>query len=729
MKNYLTILILLLIIGGCTQKSPLSEAEQLFNEAVQLTEDYKFEEAREKFIKLSELEPNEPAGYFGMGLIYEKQFLFYDALEVYMTIKITRPTFTPALEGCWRLFDYFDLYDEELQLAVAYNKVLPEQPESKLMLARVFIKSPTPLRAVSFLDTALIMGGNQDIIDLVRGQYYITDHKPDSGELYYQSGLSGSDPAPEVLMEAAYYLEKKGLIDSALAMSRKAINKEMAYSVWFDHFQLAIRNQYFNDAWRVIRKFKEAGVSEEVVNTLETFYYFATRDFTPSRHNLEKMNVYAKNTMSLLMYDIEIRGNYGDEMTMMQNYESVLEMLRKRDAEPEYADLIVYLVTMLYTDVMTDMAAVMRIESVSTRYFSKADYYLRYAYLYYRTGQEEEFNSKVKNILNSHSRHPNWLTGLGDIYKDPSVRRYEEAEKIYKEALEIDKWYRPAFESFVDLFLQLNKPDKAIKVFGKYPHFEENEPELSLLKAFCLIENNQTEKGMNLFLDKVGYLKGDLSWFKKVIKALYRMGSSSDKVRLADWLNENVQEDVEALNLASDIYCETKNYEKAKQAAEQALVLDSENMLASTMKARAIYYLGNTDEALKILKENSDKNKFHVENNIYLSRIMAIEGIEPNNAENLARKAVFDSNSAFKAWLNLCFVYFNTGRFDLSRGEATKLSRSHSDDPEQPEAVFRWGMALYMEGDEEAGEKLQEAVDLGLRGESLTMAKETLKKI
>jgi len=34
-----------------------------------------------------------------------------------------------------------------------------------------------------------------------------------------------------------------------------------------------------------------------------------------------------------------------------------------------------------------------------------------------------------------------------------------------------------------------------------------------------------------------------------------------------------------------------------------------------------------------------------------------------------------------------------------------------------------------MEGNSEATEKLQEAIDLGLSGESLTTAKETLRKI
>jgi len=729
MKKLLMFLILVLVIGGCSDKSSQGETENLFEEAVRLAEEYKLEEAREKFIELSELDPNSPEGYYGLGLIYEKQFLLYDALEVYMTIKNTRPTFAPALEGCWRLYNYFDFDEEALQLAGTYNNLLPEQPEPKVMLAKVFINGSVPTRAGSYLDTALIMGGNQDIADLVRAQFYISVHKPDSAELYYQSGFSNSDPNPEALMEAANYLEMKGLIDSAIVVSRRAMAEGDDYNIWFNHYRLAMRNDYFNEASNVIKKFREAGIPNEAITTLETLFYYKTGKFTPSRHNLDKMVYYSQKTLSYRMYQMEIRGSYGDEMTLMQDYEVVLGMLKQNDSDPEFSDLIVYQAAMLFTEAMNDMSGVIRIEQVSTKFYSKADYYLRNSYVYFRTGQHDEFESRIKNVLKTHNRHPNWMTGLGDLYRDIFIRRYDDAAKLYTDALTINERYRPAFESYVEMHRKLNNFGKALDLFKKYPNFEESYPELAVLKALCLIENNQTEKGMNLFLDKIGYLRGDLGWFQKVEKVLYKTGEFKDKIRLADWLSENNVENINALNFASDIYCDTKEYKKAKQVAEKALELDPENMTASVMNARSMYYLGNVDEAINIMKNNNEKNSFHIANNMYLSRLMALEGIEPNNAENIARKAVFDSQSDFEPWLNLSFVYYNNGRFDLARGEASKISRSHLKNPEQPEAVFQIGMALYMEGNSEATEKLQEAIDLGLSGESLTTAKETLRKI
>ncbi len=729
MKKYLSILILLLIITGCSNKTPQNEAEQLFDEAIQLADEYKLEEAREKFIELSELEPNSPDGYFGIGYIYEKQFLLYDALEVYMSIKNMRPNFVPALDGCWRLYNYFGLDEEAIQLASVYNEVLPDQPKSKIMLAKVFIKTGIPIRASAALDSALVLGVDQDIHDLVKAQYYLSMHKPDSAELYYQSGISNSSLEPKKLMEASYYLEKKGLIDSAIVTSRKAFNSGNDYAQWFDHYNLAVRNGYINEASKVVEKMWEAEFPEEAIITLETLYHFDAKHYTPARHNLDKMVAYAKETMSYRMYQMEIRGYYGDEMTMMQDYEVIKNILTNIDSDQEYYDLIMYMATMLYTDVMVDMSSIMRINQVSSKYYSKSDYYLRIGYVYYRTGQSDEFEARVKNVLKTHSRHPNWLTGLGDIYGSIHLARYDDAAKLYKDALEIKEWYSPSFKSYVNMYIDIDNIDKALELFKQYPHFEEYYPEFAVMKSYCLIRNNQTKEGMDLFVDKIKYLKEDLKWFHKVVKALYNTGRSDEKIQLAEWINENLQNNIDALLLASDIYCKAKNYNEAQNTVGMAIDLEPDNMDVSAMNARVMYYQGNADEAISIMKENKKKNPYHIKNNMYLSRAMAIEGIEPNAAENIARKAVFDSQSAFEPWLNLSYVYYNTGRFDLARGEAGKISHSYKGDILQAEADFQVGMAMYMEGKEEAVEKLKEAIDLGLKGDNLIIANETLKKI
>jgi hypothetical protein len=76
--------------------------------------------------------------------------------------------------------------------------------------------------------------------------------------------------------------------------------------------------------------------------------------------------------------------------------------------------------------------------------------------------------------------------------------------------------------------------------------------------------------------------------------------------------------------------------------------------------------------------------------------------------------------------MNLSYVYFQTGRYDLSRGEALKASQSRKD---EPEPFFRVGMAMFMEEKEEARENLEKAIELGLKGEKLEIARQTLQKL
>ena len=77
-------------------------------------------------------------------------------------------------------------------------------------------------------------------------------------------------------------------------------------------------------------------------------------------------------------------------------------------------------------------------------------------------------------------------------------------------------------------------------------------------------------------------------------------------------------------------------------------------------------------------------------------------------------------------WMNLCYVYFQAERYDLSRGEASKASRSF---PYRPEPYFWIGMDMYMEGNPEARENLRKSVMLGLTGERLEQAQEVLAKL
>ena len=76
--------------------------------------------------------------------------------------------------------------------------------------------------------------------------------------------------------------------------------------------------------------------------------------------------------------------------------------------------------------------------------------------------------------------------------------------------------------------------------------------------------------------------------------------------------------------------------------------------------------------------------------------------------------------------MNLCYVYDREGRYDLSRAEAFKACKVF---PKEPEPFFRLGIAMYREGKPEARGQLEKAIELGLWGDWLESARETLAKL
>ncbi|MEA2031798.1 MAG: tetratricopeptide repeat protein [candidate division Zixibacteria bacterium] len=725
MKRHLIFALFLLILAGCST-SPEKKAESLFNEAVTLTQQYQFEAAESKFTELGELDSLSPASYFGSGLILEKKLQYYDALQVYLSIVKADPSFTHAQAGCWRIFTHFEKYKDALEYGLAYDKAQPKESISKLIVAESFMDNNMSRRARVYLDSALTLGSNPYLVSAMRARSFALDNKLDSAEQAYEKALKGASESSEIAMETTRYLEEIGLIDSAIVMSNRAVKLDNNnYGTMMAHFELALRHNYFYEARRIIKQFKSNEVPELVTTTMDMFYTYAAKEYTPSRHAVTLVGRLSESSLSYRMYEMLVHGAVGDELTVTHDFDVLTGLMEKQDNGSKFQEYLIYFAAMQQAEITDDMIGISSLEKVSSHFIERAPYKTKKAYLFYRTGQSEKFGEIEKKILKYHSQ-PNWLIRLADIYANRFVRRYDDAEKLYRKILETNQWHKPALKKLVAMHRRLGNTNKAAALFDDYPHFPQHFPEFTLLQAVCLVENNQIDKGVKLFLTKAGKITGDLSWFRQLREALIEHDRQDKIIEAANWFGENAGQNPDALTLAASILGDEKQYEAAQKLAEQALDIEQDNLDALAYKARSLYYLGKPDAAIEILNNNASVNDRHITSNYFLSRFLSMEGINSHRASNLARRAVFDSNSALKEWVNLCYVYFQVGRYDLSRGEAGKASRSYKG---EPEPMFRLGMALYMEGKEEAAEKLQEAIDLGLRGDNLLEAKRTLKKL
>ncbi len=726
MRKCLIIGLLSLAAFGCS-KSPEERIFDLFQTGTRQVDRYEFDAALATFKKIGEINPSTPLGHYGSGLVFERQLQYYDALHVYMSITNSSPSFAPAFAGAWRLFTRLEQWNDAVQMAAEYSRLLPEDPEARLVLARALMNIQQYGRARQEVDKAVGLGADRSLAALAKAQAYSFEHQTDSAEVALQTAMSTFSESPVFYALAADYFEAAGLIDSAVSLGRASVESASNdFDLIVAQFYRALRHNYFFEARQVIRRLKEQGAGELVTTGLEMFYYLARENQTHARHACDTYRGIAIYSISTLTYDIVIRGRQLDMFTGSRNIGAINRIMQTNHYDPEFQEYMKYFLAVLFAGYFDDLDGLKQLRTVSSAFLNRKEIRLSTAYCLYRTGQHEEYEQLMSLLSKYHSTQPDWLTGMADIYGDRFVRRYDSAGQYYRTALQKDRWYRPAFENAVDMYRRLKEPKKALKMFDAYPYFEQRYPEIALLKALCLVEQGDIQQGVDLFEQKFPHVRGDLVRFEEITSLLDKRNRQEERTKLYRRLSRINADNAEALVLAAEFESDRADFQAALNLAEKAQSLESDYVAASVQKARALYGLGKRSEAFEIFERNLVEARFNVDNNHYFSRILATEQVEPKRAANLARRALFDSGHELKVWMNLSYVYFQIGRYDLSRGEAIKARNSHK---EEPEPFFRIGMAMFMEEKEEARESLEKAIELGLKGEYLEIARQTLQKL
>jgi tetratricopeptide (TPR) repeat protein len=728
MKRYWLVgLFLMVLMQGCS-KSPQEKVFELFQKGLRQLERYDYEAAQATFEEIGQIDPGSPLGYYGTGLVYERQMRIYDALHVYMALTNTKPSYASPYESLWRVLTWLKQWDDATSAAVEYARLLPNNPSAQRTLAEALMNIGQYGRARQELNKAIELGGDQTVINVGIARAYALEHKNDSASVLFEKAVSRSPQSPDFYAEAAAYYEAVGLVDSAVTMGRLAFEKDdYDFHLGLNQFYRALEHDYFYEARRVIERLREAGAPEPTLKGLEIFYYLAVGHETKARHASDSLSTYFPLSISTLIYDMTVRaGNLGDMLTGTQNIAAIKQLMKRNNYDQEYQGYMRYLLAVLFSGFYQDPVAIPVLQDVPGKYANRLDYKLNNLLVELRTGQQKKFDKNMELLIQFHSTQPDWLTGLADIYADRGVKKYDTADSYYRRALQYDQWYRPAFEHLVNMYHRLNKPQKALQVFADYPYFEQQYPALSLLKAYCLVESGSIPAGVRLFKDNFVHVRGNLTEFREMASLLWKKNALPERESLYRMLPEINGDIPDALVLAAEFECDQGDFEKAQSLAEKAAAIEPEYIPASVQKARALYGMGKRDEAIEIFERNLVQDRFDISNNYYYSRILAFDKSDSNKAANLARRALFDAPGDLKVWMNLCYVYYQIGRYDLARGEAIRAMNKYGYEPEP----YYWaGMAMFMEGNKEARENLEAAIDLGLKGELLKSARETLDKM
>jgi tetratricopeptide (TPR) repeat protein len=726
MRKCLVIGLLSLAAFGCS-KSPGEKISSLFQTGTQQVDRYEFDAALANFKEIGGIDPSTPLGYYGSGLVSERQWQYYDALHVYMSITNNSPSFAPAFAGAWRIFTHLKEWDDAAQMAVEYSRLLPDDPEARLILAKALMNIQQYGRAQQEVDKAVELGADRGLAALAKARVYSLNHQTDSAEIALQTAMSTFRESPAFYAGAADYFEAAGLIDSAISLGRVSIKSAgNDFDLMVAQFYRALRHNYFFEARRVIRRLKEQGATELVTTGLEMFYHLAGENQPFARRACDNYVKTNPLSISALTYDLVVRGEQSDMFTGLQNISAIAKIMQFDHYDSEFQEYMKYFLAVLFAGYFDDPDGLKQLKTVSSAFVNRKEVRLRTAYCLYRTGQHEEYEQLMALLSKYHSAQPDWLTGIADIYGDFFVRQYDSANYYYRTALKKDRWYRPAFKNAVDMYRRLKQPKKALELFGTYPYFEERYPEFAVLKALCLVEHGDIQQGVDLFEQKFPRVRGDLARFEEMTSLLDKRDRQEERTKLYRLLSQINANNADALVLAARFESDRADFQTSLNLAEKALSFEPDYVTASAQKAWALYGLEKRSEAFEIFESNLVEAQFNVDNNCYLSQILATEQKDPERAANLARQALYDSGHDLKVWMNLCYVYFQIGRYDLLRGEALKASHSHQDEPEP----FFWiGMAMFMEKKEEARENLEKAIELGLRGKNLEIARQTLQKL
>lgn len=721
---FLTVLITISILQlGCSTSEDSDSSS--FENGEALISDLKFDEADEVFEKFLESDSLNYLGLYGSALVDEHRFKFIDALIKYMTIVEAAEDIPAAYLGLYRMYSFFDMPSEAFATGYKYIELAGTSIESSRLKAEILLASNKYKRLRKEVSDQSLFAEHKGEKNFIIAQTFQLEKSFDSAQFYFEAGLKNSDESPSYFLAASDFLARAGLNDSAITFSAKAIElSNYSYLMTIDHFFMLLKNNYFDQANHIIKKLSSIGLNNKTVQLLHYYNYFYQKRFNMSRYALNEFMREGSSGFSRDYYDFLVgckrdEGNSpGDLMKL------ILSNMYRTGYSNEILSNVNYILLRNIAETKNHISTLREIEQLSGIYLSKKDIKLMKIEQLYLSGQTKEAENSISALSKSNARNTEWLTAVGNIYKNILIRKYDKAEQNYKDVLKFDKWYRPAFENYIQMFRQNKNYKKSLQVFKDYPHFENQFPDLRTLKAVCLIESGKFDRGFKLLEQSIDNNKEDLTIFKDLFYASLIQKNNAGFEKILSLLENYNGHNSDALTIASEKYLKMNNYNKSENLSQKAFDLNNENNDAKVINAFANYKLGQVQSAEQILNTIIIEDRYNSKANMYLAQLLATEGKDFDQASNLARKAVSFSQYGYDEWMTLCFAYYQMGRYDLCRGEAIKSSRKYNKLP----IPFYWlGLSQFEEEKDGAKENLTKALELGLTGEQLEMANKVLK--
>ena len=124
MLKKIAIFLISISLLNCSDSSN-QKAATPFEQAKNHLRNFETEAADSIFSQLADADLSDPSGHFGLGLKFETEFRFLDALHVYMSISEASPSFAPALKRSYELFKMYELESDMMRTAASLFELDP----------------------------------------------------------------------------------------------------------------------------------------------------------------------------------------------------------------------------------------------------------------------------------------------------------------------------------------------------------------------------------------------------------------------------------------------------------------------------------------------------------------------------------------------------------------------------------------------------------------------------
>ena len=724
MKLTITAFLLIICLFGCS-KSPQEKAADFLQTGREHLEKFELEKARDGFNQAAV----EAKGYLydrlGNGLIWEQQLFYYDALNEYLELVALFPDSAMAFGGIYRIFTQFGYHDTALFYAARYFELSPDSKEAALYSVQGLLHARKFNQAIQLLESPFGRILDEKTANCLKAQAFCHMGNFDSLDIYLGRVFSTTTDEPVPYALAADVLELTGNQDSAMVLSRLSANSvESPVSALHRHFYRTRDYNYYADARHTIKLLEQKGAGKEITTCLNVMIAKDQKNFTKSRIiNSDYLMATPKNVSSL-MFDMDAGGiQFMDPMLMMSQAQGVTLYMDGLNYNTNLKSFVNAQILLIKGESDLRVQAWNEISALKDGIALTRQIKLGQAYVQYRTGQFDAALKKLKELRTVYQNQPDWLTAMADIYAHPSIKISDEALTTYDEALKSDKWYKEALINKVQFLRSLGRHQDALGQFEVYPHFDKRYPDIALLKAICLAENNEFADALDLFASNGSQLKGNLEPFRELANVLKHKYRDKELMQLAElcagWAGDNA----DILTFAARLMADGNNFSKTVELVDKALATEPGLIQPRVQKGRALYGLGKRTEAFELLDGVMTEDPNDGDVNYYYSKILAGEKLDPNRTTNMARSALRAYYSDEEAFVNICEVYTAFENHKFAYGDAIKGTMEH---PTSARLWYQLGLAAHQLGKANAEENLQKATTLGLGGEDLKTAQKIL---